>query len=256
MSKISMPYLRMGSGEPLVLIHGFSEWKEGWYKQFELASQYDLIIPDLRGHGNNFTLDGISMKNFANDIILLLDELNIENANICGYSMGGAVAQEIYHQAPEKCKSLILACTFFYSPKHLGKLVKEVRKLESFILSPDQKKVIAAKKCFYSWNVENFIAFDKCFKPNKDAIKKVEDTILDIDNRSLLPNIKVPTLIIGGQYDTLLPVWISIQMYKKIPNAKLCILSKSGHGAKIEESERFNQTIHHFINEQALLPSK
>ncbi|MGG1675032.1 alpha/beta fold hydrolase [Neobacillus sp. NRS-1170] len=255
-SKLSMPYLRMGSGEPLVLIHGFTEWKEGWFKQFELASQYDLIIPDLRGHGTNPTLDGITMENFAGDVIELLNDLGIESAHICGYSMGGAVAQEIYRQAPEKCKSLILACTFFYAPKHLGKIVKEVRNLGSFFLSNDQKNLNAAKKCFYSWSIENFSAFQKGHKPNKEGVNKTIDAILEVDNCSLLPDIKIPTLVIGGQYDTLLPVWIQIQMYKKIPNAELCIFTKSGHGAKFEETQKFNQLLHQFIRKQSLISSR
>ena len=50
-SKSGIPYLHFGSGEPLVLIHGLGEVKEGWENQYELADQYEIIIPDLGGHG-------------------------------------------------------------------------------------------------------------------------------------------------------------------------------------------------------------
>ena len=53
MSKTGVPYLHLGKGEPLVLIHGLGEVKEGWEDQYELADQFELIIPDLRGHGND-----------------------------------------------------------------------------------------------------------------------------------------------------------------------------------------------------------
>jgi hypothetical protein len=71
----TIPFLRLGDGEPLVFIHGLGETKEGWNNQFEFANQYDLIIPDIRGHGENITTEKISIAQFANDIINLLTEL-------------------------------------------------------------------------------------------------------------------------------------------------------------------------------------
>ncbi|MEH7483327.1 alpha/beta hydrolase [Neobacillus drentensis] len=66
-SKSGGPYLHFGKGEPLVLIHGLGEVKEGWEDQYELADQFELIIPDLRGHGACNKSDGISIRNFASD---------------------------------------------------------------------------------------------------------------------------------------------------------------------------------------------
>ena len=91
---VKLPYKRLGNGEPLLLIHGLGEMKESWSRQQILADQYDLIIPDLRGHGQNDTLHGISIVNFAKDIIALLDELEIESANICGFLWGGRLLKK------------------------------------------------------------------------------------------------------------------------------------------------------------------
>ncbi len=118
-SKAGIHYLHFGTGEPLVLIHGLGEVKEGWQNQYALADQFELIIPDLRGHGECNKTDGISIENFAADIISLLNELRIENAHILGLSMGGAVVQEIYRLAPNRCRSLLLISTFHYFPKPL-----------------------------------------------------------------------------------------------------------------------------------------
>ena len=128
-SKSGVPYLHLGRGEPLVLIHGLGEVKEGWQNQFELADQFELIIPDLRGHGACTKTDGISIQNFALDIIGLLKELGIENAHILGFSMGGAVAQEIYRQAPYLCRSLLLISTFHFFPKKLKSCYLIIEKL-------------------------------------------------------------------------------------------------------------------------------
>lgn len=250
--QMTMPYLRMGCGEPLVLLHGFTESKEGWFKQFELANHYDLIIPDQRGHGHNRTLEGISIENLARDVIELLDLLNIESAHICGFSMGGAVAQEIYRQAPEKCQSLVLACTTFYLFYPLNKIFTTFITARKTILPTNLLKIITARSCFYSWNSENFEALEKCLKPNGKAMQVTMDALTKIDNRALLPKIDAPTLVICGKFDLLIPLWLQIDMHNQIPNSELVILNKAGHEAKIESAKEFNQNLRQFLGKHPI----
>ncbi|PLT35677.1 alpha/beta hydrolase [Bacillus sp. V5-8f] len=243
-----MPYLRVGnSGETLVFIHGLGEIKEGWSRQFELADQYHLLIPDLRGHGENDTQEGITIQNFAKDIVSLLDELNIESANICGMSMGGIVAQEIYRQAPERCLSLVLVSTFHYAPLHFGKVIYHIRKARTQLFSPTQQKVLAAKTCLYSWQRDGE-EFYKYYKPKKIGYVQSLEACLSVDNRDLLARIKVPTLVIGCLYDSIIPVWVQIFMHKEIPDSNLVIFKNSGHIAKLEVTEKFNQALRHFLH--------
>jgi 3-oxoadipate enol-lactonase len=228
-----IPYLRFGQGEPLVFIHGLGEVKEGWSNQFEFADQYELIIPDLRGHGEYQAPGEISIKNFAHDVISLLKGLGIESAHICGLSMGGMVAQEIYRQAPEMCRSLMLVSTFHYAPKQLGKLFLKLR---------------AAKICLYSWSRENFDEFYQFYQPNKEFYFKSMEACLQVNNITLLPKIKVPTLIIGGQYDSVIPVWVQLLMHKQIPHSEFVIFRNTGHIAKLEAKDAFNQVLRNFLN--------
>ncbi len=247
-----IPFLRMGSGEPLVLLHGFSSCKEAWFKQFKLAKQFDLIIPDLRGHGNNHTLEGISIENFAKDVLSLLNFLNIESAHICGYSMGGIVAQEIYRQAPEKCKSLVFACTTHYFSNDLGGIIRQLYKVQSFIVPPFMRKILAVRSCFFSWSMKNVGHIEKCLKPNVKVMYKAIDAIVGVDNRSLLPKITVPTLVIGARYDSIIPVIIPMCMKKQIPNSELVILNKAGHLAKVEMAKEFNQALLNFFSKHLM----
>lgn len=243
----SMPYIRVGKGgETLVLIHGLGEIKEGWTRQFELADLYDLLIPDLRGHGENPIIHGITITNFAKDILLLLDELKIESAHICGMSMGGVVAQEIYRQAPARTKSLILVSTFHYAPKQFGRVFFNVRKERALLLSPHQQKELAAKTCLYSWERDRE-EFYKFYKPHRTAYLKSMEACLAVDYRFLLPQIFVPTLVIGCQYDSIIPVWVQILMHQQIPNSDMVILKNSGHIAKLEVTEKFNHTLREFL---------
>ncbi|WP_312471195.1 alpha/beta hydrolase [Neobacillus sp.] len=242
-----IPFLRFGSGEPLVFIHGLGEVKEGWNNQFEFADQYDLIIPDLRGHGEHITNEKITIPNFAHDVINLLKNLNIESAHICGLSMGGMVAQEIYRQAPKMCRSLMLVSTFHFVPKHLANLLLTYRKARSLSNHPRISKHTAARISLNSWNKKTSEEFLNFYKPNHDIFLKSVKACLQVNNLKLLPKIKVPTLIIGGQYDSVIPVWIQLLMHKSIRHSEFVIFRNSGHITKLEAKEAFNRVLRNFL---------
>jgi pimeloyl-ACP methyl ester carboxylesterase len=250
-SKLGVPYLHFGKGVPLVLIHGLGEVKEGWADQFELADQYELIIPDLRGHGECNKSAGISIQNFAADIISLLKEIEIESAHILGLSMGGAVAQEIYRQDPDRCRTLLLISTFHYFPNELKSLLFDIRKekLEQ-ISSSEKHSEYAARLALYSWNKETVEKFDKFFQPKQHIFIKSLTACFKVNNLALLPSVNVPTLIVGGQYDCVLPVWIQAWMHKLIPDSEFIIMRNTGHLAKLEAKDRFNHLLRRFLNEQ------
>ena len=88
-------------------------------------------------------------------LFTLLKGLGINNAHICGLSMGGMVAQEIYRQAPEMCRSLILVSTLHFAPKHLGKFLLTFKEYGIEKLSIKEEKDIAARVCLYSWSEKN-----------------------------------------------------------------------------------------------------
>jgi pimeloyl-ACP methyl ester carboxylesterase len=242
-----MHYEHIGSGEPLVLIHGLGEIKEGWMNQHELANEYELIIPDIRGHGESDTTESLTIESFAKDILDLLDVLGIETAHICGFSMGGTVAQEIYRQAPERFRSLILVSTFHYAPKIIGNCFFQFRILRDNLLTPACAHETIARTCLYSWNQENLDKFTTFHKPKPEIYMKSLEACLQVDNVTLLPKISVPTLIIGCQYDAIVPLWAQILMHKSIPNSELVIFKNIGHIAKFEAAEKFNQTLRTFL---------
>jgi 3-oxoadipate enol-lactonase len=252
-SKITMPYLTFGTGEPLVLIHGLGEMKESWYQQFELSDQYQLIIPDLRGHGENTILKGISIANFACDITKLLYELNIESAHICGISLGGVVAQEIYKQKPESCKSLILVSTFYYAPPILTPAFIYTKLMNSFFLTSEQIQEIYFRKCIHTNNNRIKKTFFHLNKPNNEAFIKSSLSCLKIDYRLLLSKINIPVLVMGSLYDQVLPVWNQISKSMLIPNSKLHIFNNAGHISKLEIPDEFNSVLRNFLSKNSVV---
>ena len=106
-------YQVCGQGEPLVLIHGWSNegryWDEFGYVSELLGEEFQVVLPDLRGHGDSDTPlnSDYSDAAFASDVIAVLDDLSIDSAHLFGYSLGGWVVFELAATFPSRTKSVI-----------------------------------------------------------------------------------------------------------------------------------------------------
>jgi pimeloyl-ACP methyl ester carboxylesterase len=111
---VRIRYLDRGSGEPVVLLHGFSLSAEmNWGPTGLLASiprEFRLIAVDLRGHGRSGKPSGPESygRELMNDVVRLLDHLGIEQATLVGYSMGGAIALKLLTEQPERIRAAVL----------------------------------------------------------------------------------------------------------------------------------------------------
>ncbi len=105
----------------------------------------------------------------------------------------------------------------------------------------------AAELALYSWREEALEEFDKHFDPNTKAFFDSLSSCLKVNNLSLLRKINIPTLIIGGQYDSVIPVWMQKWMHRLIPQSEFIIIRKTGHVAKLEAKDRFNQVVRNFL---------
>jgi pimeloyl-ACP methyl ester carboxylesterase len=107
-------YQVFGSGPALVLLHGFPMWGDRWKDTgyvAELESRYQVIVPDLLGHGQSdkpHQPAAYGGKNMASDVIAVLDAAGVDHAHVWGYSMGAVVAQALAVSAPARVLSLVL----------------------------------------------------------------------------------------------------------------------------------------------------
>ncbi|MBL7217196.1 MAG: alpha/beta fold hydrolase [Deltaproteobacteria bacterium] len=109
-------YEEHGQGPPLVMILGLGQDTATWSFQIpELSNRLRLIVFDNRDCGKSSRcLDDYTTRTMAQDTIGLMDHLGIDQAHICGTSMGGMIAQQVVLMAPERVNSLILASTTFW----------------------------------------------------------------------------------------------------------------------------------------------
>src|SRR5258708_835247 len=103
-NSVTLHYTEEGQGASLVLLHGYPFGGAIWQTQQQgLSSNYRVITPDLRGHGQSPAPDGVyEMELMARDVLALLDSLNVQKAAIMGHSMGGYVTFALWRLAPER----------------------------------------------------------------------------------------------------------------------------------------------------------
>lgn len=120
-------YLRVGSGEPLLLIHGVGMNAGIWAPQIErLKRRFDVIALDLLGHGASpLPQEDAELTDFADQAISLLDHLRLASVLLVGHSMGALVAQEVALRAPERVRRLVSLNAVFRRPPELLKAVQE-----------------------------------------------------------------------------------------------------------------------------------
>jgi len=256
---INIYYEIHGKGEPLVLIYGYIGHSGLWFRQIPiLAKKYRVIAFDNRGVGRSDKPNiPYTMAMMAGDVAGLLDTIGIDAAHIFGISMGGMIAQHFALNYPQRVISLILGCTTcggvhstqpkpeslaaFSDFERLKKTPEEfVRQLMPFCFSqefinknPDIIDKRVAKQLEYP-------------APPHGATRQAE-AILGHDTYELLPKIKLPTLVIAGGSDRLIPVENSRLLASKIPTAELVIIKGAGHEFFIEDAEEANKKVLSFL---------
>lgn len=252
-----MNYEDIGKGTPLILIHGMGGDTTEWTPLIpELSKEARCIAIDLRGHGKSEKPDmPYTLDLFAEDVTTLMEKLNIDQAYICGVSMGGSVALKIALTQPKKVKGLILLdTTARVNPKSLetvgrwGKILME-KGLDAYI----EAEINDIFHPMFSYRHKDEIkAFADSMKTrDPTTIMRIQQgyTKSPIKLDKDIKNIKVPTLIIHGREDTVIPVEEAEFIHKQIRNSQLIIIPFAGHGALLERKDFIADLILYFIEE-------
>jgi 3-oxoadipate enol-lactonase len=256
-------YERAGSGEPLLLIQGMSGTHVAWGEPFKgaLEESFDVVAFDNRGIGLSAPVDGpFTIVEMAEDTAALFGELGFESAHVVGISMGGMIAQELALAAPGLLRSLTLGCTYCGGPGSQLMPEENLQKLVAGMSSGDRDKAIRAG---YEVNLSPaFRADESTWAPfhematsvpaAKATIELQAQAILSHDTSGRLGEIAVPTLIIHGTVDGVLPFPNGEQIASLMPAARFEVLRDVGHMFWWEQPQRSAE----LIREHALAPGR
>ena len=257
---MNLYYEVRGTGESLVLIPGFASgaWNWNWQAK-DLVKDFQVVTFDPRGIGKSKAfetdLKNLSMRVFAEDVLQILDELEIEKAHILGASFGGFVAQEFALEFPERLNKLILACTSFGGAHHVA---PDWEVLMAFASTDGMNTSERIRKFMTpafteEFNKNNAETVEKVCKLREESIvpesvytsQLKAATTFDFENR--VSEIKNKTLILTGDKDRVVPMQNSVNLAGKMSNAKLEIIENGSHMFFIEKADEFNQKVRNFL---------
>ena len=211
---IKIAYGVRGSGPPLVLIMGYRLSSLAWPLDFieALAERFTVVLFDNRGTGtSDKPTFGYEISNMAKDVGGLLDHLEIARANVLGYSMGGAIAQEFVRQFPDRVLGLVLCATMCGGPRAVyasPSVVRVMRELDG--LKPEEIARRIWSVTYSPGYLENHrkLAEDQMRReiaaPTPlHAADLQYQAFAEFDCSKALPNIKAPTLVLTGDLDQL-----------------------------------------------------
>jgi pimeloyl-ACP methyl ester carboxylesterase len=212
------------TGEPLVLVHGFSGTSQDWKASLqEWGTGFQLIVPDLRGHGRSSVLSKpFRHEDAAADLFALLDHLGIGAFKGVGVSGGGNVLLHMATKQPNRAKAMVLVSATPYFPAQARVIMRQYAKN----LPEQQWEVLRRLHPGGDPQIKAILASTAAFADSYDDINFTPADLSTVQAR---------TLIVQGDRDPLYPVEISVEMAKAIPNSTLWILPNSGHGPVIGE---------------------
>jgi pimeloyl-ACP methyl ester carboxylesterase len=208
-----------GEGEPLLLLHGFGGTGERWdWCIDEFSREYQLIVPDHRGHGRSTNPTGeFTNRQAALDAFALLDSLGIETFKGMGVSTGAMVLLHMATIDPGRVEGMVLVSGTPYYPEQARAMYRSY--------APDNLPPGAFENVgrSHARGAEQARELAEQFYSFKDSYKDMSFT------PPHLATITAQTLIVHGDRDEFFPVEMAFELYEAIPNSYLWVFPNAGH---------------------------
>jgi len=252
---VTFEYDDVGNGVPLLLIHGYPLDRSLWRSQIEgLQAVARLIAPDLRGFGQSGDApDVMTMDDYAADLKVLLDALNVKQAVVCGLSMGGYIALALLAKHPNMVKGLILANTRAGADSEQAREARHANAKKAFAegVSPIAEAMLPKMLTDATRESRPSLATFVQAMMSKQRANGVAAALRGMaarpDRSDWIKSINIPTLIVTGSADTLIPPGESEAMHKAIPGSRLVVIPEVAHLSNIENPEAFNAAVREFL---------
>ncbi|HET9982778.1 MAG TPA: alpha/beta fold hydrolase [Longimicrobiales bacterium] len=251
-----MEWRENGSGEAVLLVHGFPFSAELWDDQLrDVPGGWRFIAPDLPGFGaSRLDVAGpLTMDLLAQRLVMLIEELGLRRAVVCGLSMGGYVALAMWRRHPARVRALVLAntrATADTPAARAGRLedADRVRRegTGALVEAMIPRLLSEAARRQKPELVERLRAIMRTASPEGVAAA-LEGMAQRPDSTPLLHTIEVPALVVAGSEDGIVPFADAQRLADGMPSASLCVIPGVGHVSNVEAPEEFNRELHAFL---------
>jgi pimeloyl-ACP methyl ester carboxylesterase len=260
-------YVDVGSGdrEPVVLVHGLGGQWQNWLENIpRLALDRRVIAMDLPGFGLTPESEGeVTIPGYGRCVNELCDRLGLGPVSLVGNSMGGYIAAEVAIQFPERVARLVLvSAAGISSAETLQAPILTVGRVATALATnsaarhrrlasrPLTRHVALALVARYPSRLKPDLAYEGFFKgAGKGGFDDALRASLDYDFRDRLPDVKVPTLIVWGEKDSIIPVRDADEYERLISDARKVVMRDTGHIPMAERPQAFNDVLVDFLAE-------
>lgn len=258
-----MPLLnfqQLGEGEPLLLVHGlFGSGRNFMALARRLAEQYQVILPDLRNHGQSFHAEEMNYDVLAGDLLRLLDYLKVRRCHVLGHSMGGKTSMWFTLKHPERVRSLIVAdiapvpYSHNYNPE-----IDAMRSLDLVALkdrrAADQHLKEAgisnpSLRGFFLHNLDRQEPEGWQWRINLPVLQASQKDIIGFpETFGLKPFTGTAMFVYGLNSDYVLPEY-SGRIHELFPHSEVTGIPGAGHWIHAEQAERFYTVVQKFLSQ-------
>ncbi len=255
---VELAYEELGSGAPLLFISGTSVDRTIWGGQVaHFMGRHRCVTFDNRDVGESSLAPGAyTPRDMAADTLALMDALALDRAHVVGHSLGGAIAQELALAAPARVRSLTLVGTWAQNDDYTRALFRTWKRLRNL----DTREFLESTLLFgvghtflntvgLEMLVNMFLAVPH--PQTRAGYCRQADADLAHDTADRLEAIRCPTLVVGGEEDTIFFREHHEMLAALIPGARLVFLPKVGHSPLIENNDAFNRALEAFLAAQA-----
>ena len=236
-----------GKGDPVLLIMGLGLSGGAWWRTVPVLSRRLRVITfDNRGVGRSRAFSyAYTTEAMADDAVAVLDDLRLERVHVYGISLGGMVAQQLALRHPERVRSLVLGATNAGGPR----AVRPDEEVVTFFRRRLRMRAEEAARESVPFNYGPRCRSEHFDRIEEDIAQRLAHPFAERAYRAQmfaaglhncygrLPRIDVPTLVVHGRHDRMVPVANAHLIAERIPGARLRILEESGHLYPTEEPE-------------------
>lgn len=253
--EIDLYFEILGSGDPVLLIHGLGSSSRDWQMQIPtLSKHFRIVTYDVRGHGKSDKPSGpYSMKLFAQDTIALIKALGIETVHVVGISMGGMIGLQLTVDAPELIKSLVVVNC---GPEMVIKTIKDLYRVmqrDLLVRIFGMRKIgeVLSQRLFPKAEQEGIreIFVERWAENDPRAYRESFKAIVGWSVKDQLRKIMSPVLVVAADEDYT-SVEAKAEYVKELVHGEMVVIEDSRHATPVDKPEAFNQAILNFLMKQ------
>ncbi len=235
----------LGEGPLVLFLHGIRGNRQNWSHQLEFFSKrFKAAAWDARGFGDSDDYSGwLQFDHLIGDVLRVVEHFRAEKFHLVGMAMGGRIGRHVALRHPERLHTLTMVST---NPGFDALSVGEVRR---FVTERSNRTPAAVASLLGSRaapgaleQVEQGLSMLR----EHSYLKMLEASVAQ-DRAAPIEQIRVPTLVIAGDEDRVLPTALTREMARRIPGAELAVMEGVGHFPNLEQPEGFNQIVLPFL---------